>query len=172
MDAYLLPRIEELFTKLSRARWFTKMDLKAGFYQIPMKEESIKYTSFRIGVPMDSYAHYEWTVMPMGLSTAPATFQRWIEKSLEGLEKITLVYLDDVLVFSEEEEQHRKDVRRVLQRFRERQMFVKLGKSIFAKQEMQFLGYVVSAGQLRVDEDKLNKLALWESPLKTTKQVR
>ena len=83
-----------------------------------------------------------------------------------------LVYLDDVLVFSEEEEQHRKDVRRVLQRFRERQMFVKLRKSMFAKQEMQFLGHVVSAGQLRIDEDKLNKLALWESPLKTTKQVR
>ena len=80
--------------------------------------------------------------MPMGLSTAPAIFQRWMEKSLEGLEEITLVYLDDVLVFSEEEEQHRKDVRRVLQRFRERQMFVKLGKSMFAKQEMQFLGHV------------------------------
>ena len=79
-----------------------------------MKEECIKYTSFRIGVLIDGCAHYEWTVMPMGLSKAPATFQRWMEKSLEGLEEIMLVYLDDVLVFSEEEEQHRKDVRRVL----------------------------------------------------------
>ena len=101
-----------------------------------MKEESIKYTSFRIRVPMDGCAHYEWTVMPMGLSTAPVIFQRWMEKSLEGLEGIMLVYLDDVLVFSEEEEQHRKDVRRVLQRFRERQMFVKLKKNMFAKWEI------------------------------------
>ena len=113
MDAYPLPRIEDLFTKLSRAQWFTKMDLKAGFHQIPMCEDSIKYTSFRIGVPMDGCSHYEWTVMPMGLSTAPASFQRWMERSLEGLEEITLVYLNDVLVFSQEEQQHKTDVRRV-----------------------------------------------------------
>ena len=172
MDAYPLPRIEELFTKLSRARWFTKMDLKAGFHQIPMNKESMKYTAFRIGVPLEGCSHYEWTVMPMGLSMAPASFQRWMERSLEGLEGITLVYLDDVLVFSREEQQHKEDVRRVLQRFKEKKMFVKLGKSEFAKTAMQFLGHVVAGGQLRVDEDKLGKLALWKSPLTTPKQVR
>ena len=125
-----------------------------------MSEESIQFTAFRIGVPLDGCSHYEWTVMPMGFSTAPASFQRWMERSLEGLERNTLVYLGDVLVFSETEQQHRVDVRQVLQRFREKQMFVKLGKSEFAKQEIQFLGYVVAGGQLRVDEEKLNKLAL------------
>ena len=59
MDAYPLPRIEELFAKLSRARWFTKMDLKSGFHQIPMEEDSIKYTAFRIGVPLDGCAYFE-----------------------------------------------------------------------------------------------------------------
>jgi len=172
LDAYPLPRIEELFTKLSRARWYTKKDLKAGFHQMPMDKESIKYTAFRIGAPLDGCSHFEWAVMPMGLSTAPASFQRWMERSLEGMEEITLVYLDDVLVFSQEEQQHREDVRRVLQRLRERKMFVKLGKSEFAKQEIQFLGHVVASGQLRVDEEKLNKLALWKAPLTTIKQVR
>ena len=172
MDAYPLPRIEELFAKLSRARWFTKMDLKSGFHQIPMEEDSIKYTAFRIGVPLDGCAYFEWTVMPMGLSTAPASFQRWMEESLQGLEAITLVYLDDVLVFSAEEDQHKKDVRRVLERFQEKKMRVKLGKSEFAKQEIQFLGHVVEAGRLKIDETKLNKLALWEAPLSTIKQVR
>ena len=133
VDAYPLLRIEELFTNLSRAQWFTKMDLKAGFYQIPMSKESIQFTAFRIGVLLDGCSHYEWTVMPMGFSTAPASFQRWMERSLEGLERNTLVYLDDVLVFSETEQQYRVDVRQVLQRFREKQMFVKLGKSEFAK---------------------------------------
>ena len=76
MDAYPLPRINDLFTKLSRAQWFTKVDLKSGFHQILMSEESVKFTAFRIGVPLDGYSHYEWTVMPMGLSTAPALFQR------------------------------------------------------------------------------------------------
>ena len=137
-----------------------------------MSEDSIELTSFRIGVPMEGCAHYEWMVMPMGLSTAPASFQRWMERSLEGLEEITLIYLDDILVFSQEEQQHRADVQRVLQRFREKKMFVKLDKSEFAKQAIQFLGHVVAGGQLRVDEEKLNKLALWKSPLSTPKQVR
>ena len=165
-------RIDELFAKLSRAKWFTKMDLKAGFHQIPMDDDSIKNTAFRVGVPMDGCAHFEWTVMPMGLSTAPASFQRWMEDSLRGLEPITLVYLDDVLVFSPEEEQHREDVRRVLQRFKEKRMRVKLGKSEFAKQEIQFLRHIVAGGQLRVDGFKLDKLALWEVPLTTIRQVR
>ena len=110
--------------------------------------------------------------MPMGLSMAPASFQRWMERSLEGLEEKTLVYLDDVLVFSVEEQQHKEDIRQVLQCFRENKMFVKLGKSEFAKEAIQFLGHVVAGGQLRVNEKKLNKLALWELPLSTPKQVR
>ena len=69
-----------------------------------------------------------------------------MEKSLEGFEGITLIYLNDVLVFSQEEQQHKADVRRVLERFREKRMFVKLGKSEFAKQAIQFLGHVVSNG--------------------------
>ena len=89
-----------------------------------------------------------------------------------GIGGITLIYLDDILVFSQEEQQHRADVQRVLQRFREKKMFVKLDKSEFAKQAIQFLGHVVAGGQLRVDEEKLNKLALWKSPLSTPKQVR
>ena len=95
-----------------------------------------------------------------------------MESTLQGLEVFTLVYLDDVLVFSETEEQHRLDVRRVVQRFQDEKMKVKLGKSEFAKKEIQFLGHVVSGGQLRVDEDKLLKLALWEPLLVTIKQVR
>ena len=110
--------------------------------------------------------------MPMGLSTAPASFQRWMEFTLRGLESFTLVYLDDVLIFSSQEEQHRRDVRSVVERFRDEKMKVKLGKSEFAKTEIQFLGHLVSGGQLRVDEEKLQKLALWEPPLVTLKQVR
>ena len=120
-----------------------------------MSKDSVKYTSFRIGIPIEGYSHYEWVVMPMGLLTAPASFQRWMEKSLEGFEGITLIYLDDVLVFSQDEQQHKADVRKVLERFREKKMFVKLGKSEFAKQAIQFLGHVVSKGQLRVDEGKI-----------------
>ena len=171
IDAYLLLWIEELFAKLARARWFTKMDLKSGFHQILIDKRSIPYTAFRIRALFDGYSHYEWTVMPMGLSTAPALFQRWIEDSLQGMEAFTLAYLDDVLVFSEEEAQHRVEVRQVLKRFKEKGMKIKLGKSEFAQNEIQFLGYVIADGKLKVDKAKLNKLVLWTALLTTVRQV-
>ena len=137
-----------------------------------MDKRSIPYTAFRIGALLDGCSHYEWTVMPMGLSTAPALFQQWMEDSLQGIESFMLAYLDDVLVFSEEEAQHWVEVRQVLNRFKEKGMKVKLGKSEFAQNEIQFLGHVIANGKLKVDKAKLNKLALWTAPLTMVRQVR
>ena len=92
-DAYPLPRIDELLNRLAHGRWFTKMDLQSGFHQIPMEPASIPYTAFRIGTPLEGCLLFEWTVMPMGLSTAPSTFQRWMDGAMRGLEDIVLVYL-------------------------------------------------------------------------------
>ena len=171
-DAYPLPKIDELFSKLAKARKFTKMDLKSGFHQIPMDEKSKHLTAFRVGQPIGGCSLFEWNMMPMGLSTAPATFQRWMEESTRGLEDIILVYLDDVLVFSETAERHREDVCRVLQRFQELKMRAKLSKCEFEKDEIQFLGHVITQGQVRVDESKLTKLDQWKFPLTHIRQVR
>ena len=74
MDAYPLPKIDELLHKLAKARYFSKGDLRSGYHQIPMEEDSIPITAFRTSEPINGCSHFEWVVMPMGLSTAPATF--------------------------------------------------------------------------------------------------
>ena len=110
--------------------------------------------------------------MPMGLSTAPATFQRWMDDSLRGLEDNVVVYLDDVLVHSPSKEQHQQDVRKVLQRFQDKGMKAKWSKCEFEKNNMPFLGHVLSEGQISVDNQKLKRLVEWKAPLHSIKQVR
>ena len=131
MDAYPLPRIDDLLHRLARAQIYSKVDLHSGFHQIPMEETSIPLTAFRVPEPVAGCSHYEWVVMPMGLSTAPPTFQRWMETSLHGFEAFTLVYLDDVLVYSTDEQQHQDHLRQLFQRFQERGMKLKARKCTF-----------------------------------------
>ena len=171
-DAYPLPKIDELLNKLARARWFTKMDLRSGFHQIPMEESSKHLTAFRISQPIQGCSLFEWEVMPMELATAPATFQRWMDVSMRGLEDKMLVYLDDVLVFSESLDKHHRDVKEVLERFQEKGIKVKKEKCEFFKDRMPFLGHIVQGGTIRVDESKLTRLDEWLPPLKNVKQVR
>ena len=172
MDAYPLPKIDELLHRLAQAKIYSKIDLHSGFHQIPVEPASIPLTAFRIPEPISGCSHFEWLVMPMGLSTAPPTFQRWMEHHLRGLESFTLVYLDDVLVFSENGEQHRGHLLHLFQRFRERGMKLKQKKCSFECREIPFLGHWVSAGQIRVDRDKLGRLAEWKPPLKNVREVR
>ena len=88
------------------------------------------------------------------------------------MEAFTLAYLDDILVFSKEEAQYWAEVRQVLKRFKEKEMKVKLGKSEFAQNEIQFWGHVIANGKLKVDKAKLNKLVLWTALLTMVRQVR
>ena len=90
-----------------------------------MEENSIKYTGFRVREPVQGCSFFEWVVMPMGLASALATFQRWMEWALQGLETCILIYLDDVLIYSWTQEQHRTDVKAVLERFQQKNMKVK-----------------------------------------------
>ena len=172
MDAYPLPKIDELLNRLAAARIFSKVDLHSGFHQIPMDTQSIPYTAFRIPDPIRGCSHFEWTVMPMGLSTAPPTFQRWMEHSLQGMEAYTLVYLDDVLIHSPDPETHNLHLEEVFRRFREKGMKLKEKKCVFALTEVPFLGHLVGNGQIKVDENKLGRLKEWTPPLKGVKEVR
>ena len=172
IDAYPLPRIDELLQRLAVSSIFSKVDLKSGFHQIPVDRDSVPYTAFRTSTPIKGHTLFEWGVMPMGLSTAPGTFQRWMNLALQGLEDITVVYLDDVMIHSGTAEQHERDVERVLERFRERGMKVKATKCEFALRTVKFLGHVIGGGRIHVDEDKLTRLNEWEAPLKGVTAVR
>ena len=172
MDAYPLPKINELLHKLAGARWFSKLDLQSGYHQIPMDLESIPVTAFRTSEPVCGCSHFEWVVMPMGLSTAPSIFQRWMDASLQGLKDFVLVYLDDVLVYTNTREEHEQCLRQLFQRFREKKMKVKRSKCQFFQERISFLGHVIEAGKLRIDKEKLNRLDEWKLPFATVKQGR
>ena len=90
--------------------------------------------------------------MLMGLSTAPSTFQRWMDAALQGLEDVMVVYLDDVLIHSKSKEDHERDLRKVFDRFREKGMRVKRTKCEFRKQDIAFLGHVIKGGRILVDQ--------------------
>ena len=171
-DGYPLPKIDELLHQMAKSRWYSKVDLKSGFHQIPMEEGSIQYTAFRVGEPVQGCSLFEWEVMPMGLSTAPSTFQRWMDAAMQGLGDVVVVYLDDVLIHSATREDHERDVLRVFRRFQQEGMKVKKSKCEFFRQEIAFLGHVIREGKIVVDEQKLSRLDEWEPPLTDKKQVR
>jgi len=131
-DCYSLPRISETVDALSGSKFFTTLDVDRAFWQIPMKEEDKAKLAFIISGKL-----FEFNVMPFGSMNAPSTFQRLIDRVLKGLTwKQCLVYIDDVLIFSSNYEQHLKDVDEVLARFEAAGLKLKLSKCLFAAREV------------------------------------
>jgi hypothetical protein len=101
-DAYPLPRIEESLEALRGSTYFSTLDLKSGYWQVEMREEDKPITAFST-----KHGLYEWNVMPFGLTNAPATFQRLMERVLEGLQwKILALYLDDIIIYAPTAKEH------------------------------------------------------------------
>jgi hypothetical protein len=121
-NKYPLPRIEVLFDQLKDARIFSKIDLRSGYYQVRIKEEDNRKTTFRT-----RYGHCEFIVVPFGLSNAPAVFMCLMNGVFqEYLDKFVIVFLDDILVYSKLEEENEHHLRMVLQVLREHQLYAKL----------------------------------------------
>ena len=171
-DSFPLPRIDDLLHKVGQAQVFSKMDMQSGFHQVPMEELSIETTAFSLPEAVEGSAHFEWKVMPFGLMNAPSTFQRLISRVLVGCEPFTAAYIDDVLVFSKDLDEHKSHLRAVLECLARHNLRVKLKKCSFFKEEMPFLGHVLQKGSVRVEPDKVAALQKWRSPLTTVKQVR
>ena len=124
-DSYPIPRIDEMLDRYRESSWFTSIDLAAGYWQVPMKEEEKEKTAF-----VCSRGFYEFNVMPFGLTNAPATFQRMMDEVLqeERDEEFVIVYLDDIMINSKNFEEHLVHVRRVLEKLRNTGMIIKLKK--------------------------------------------
>lgn len=117
---------------------FTKMDLRDGFYNILMDPADIPNTAFRT-----RYGHYEWVVLPMGLCNSPATLQTLMNRVFGDLyDRQTLVYLDDLLVYSKSMDDHQRALRIVLGRCREHKLFLKLSKCMFEKTAVPFCRHI------------------------------
>jgi transposase InsO family protein len=166
-NRYPLPNITELRDRLSRAKIFTAMDLRDGYHLIRIKKGEEWKTAFRT-----RYGHYEYTVMPFGLTNAPATFQELINNVLRAhLDIFVVAYLDDILVYSENEEDHVEHVRTVLRCLSKYNLRVKPEKCKFHKKEVDFLGYIVGVDGVRMSEEKIKVVKEWPQP-KTVKEIQ
>ena len=137
-----MPNINDILDRLGRAKYFTTLDLASGFHQIEMDEESIEKTAFSC-----EGGHYEFKRMPFGLKNAPSTFQRVMDNILRNLifkEKICLVYMDDIIIFSPNLNEHIKHLNQVFSKLKEAGLKIQLDKSEFLRKEVEFLGHVVT----------------------------
>lgn len=159
-DRYPLPLIDELMERLDRAKIFTKLDIRQGFHRIRMARESEDLTTFRT-----RYGSFKFRVMPFGLTNGPAYFQRFMNSIFSDvLDKFVTVFVDDILVYSENETAHAKHVELVLQRLREHDLHDSIDKCEFHVPSTKYLGFVVSTHGLQVDQDKVTAVANWEAP--------
>ena len=167
-DAYPLPNINSSLSQLAGATYFTKLDLSSGYYQVPMEPESQKFTAFGC-----EFGLFEYTVMPMGLTNATATFQRLMNYVLAGLIGfICMVYLDDIIVFTKGPlRQHIYDVLIVAHRIRDHNLRLKLKKCEFVRRRIDFLGHTIFDGRLTPNQDKIETLHHYLRP-KTITQVQ
>lgn len=159
-NKYPLPRIDDLLDRLHGAKYFSKVDLASGFYQVPLKEEDRPKTAFRT-----RFGSYEFKVMPMGLCNSPSTFQRLMDVVLyETLDLFVIVYLDDILIYSKTEEEHLKHVEIVLQKLREHKLLTQAKKCAWGQSKTDFLGHVVSAEGVQTDPRKVDSIRDWPVP--------
>ncbi|USP74003.1 retrotransposon nucleocapsid protein [Curvularia clavata] len=162
-----LPLITESLDRLAEAKFYTKLDVREAYHRVRIKEGDEWKTAFRT-----RYGHFEYTVMPFGLTNAPAQFQAYIHHILAGLVDVScIVYLDDILVFSNTEEEHERHVREVLNRLREAKLYLKTSKCEWHTQHTEFLGYTVSPEGISIDPDRAKTAQEWPEP-RTVRDVR
>jgi hypothetical protein len=126
-NKYPLPRIDDLFDQLGRAKYFSKIDLRFGYYQLRIWSEDVPKTTF-----ITRYGQYKFTVMPFGLTNAPAYFMNLMNKVfMEELNKFVIVFIDDILVYSQSAEEHGHHLRIVLEKLRAHQLYAKFTKCEF-----------------------------------------
>ena len=167
-DAQAIPGIEDTLHLLAGAKYFTKLDLRSGYWQVELKETDKAKTAFQVG----TMGFYEFNRMPFGLCNAPATFQRLMERCMGELNlRDCLIYLDDVIIFSTTFEEHLERLDAVFSRLEEHNLKLKGTKCEFMKSHVTYLGHVVSENGIETDPDKTEAIRSWSIP-KTVKEVR
>ena len=159
-DSHPLPLISDLLDSVKDAKYFSLLNLRSGYWQIPVAPEDRTKTAF-----VTQNGLYEFTRMSFGLKTAPATFQRAMEVILFGLTfEICLCYLDDVIIFGRTLTEHNDRLKTVLTRFREHNLRVKLAKCVFASPQVTYLGHQVNQKRVSPDPAKVEAVQNISSP--------
>ncbi|CEL54635.1 Retrotransposable element Tf2 155 kDa protein type 1 OS=Schizosaccharomyces pombe (strain 972 / ATCC 24843) GN=Tf2-1 PE=4 SV=1 [Rhizoctonia solani AG-1 IB] len=164
-NIYPLPRPDDLMSKLRGAKLFTKLDLRWGYNNVRVKEGDEWKTAFRT-----KYGLFETLVMPFGLSGAPGAFQAMMNEVFQDLLDVSvIIYLDDILIFSKNPEEHESHVKEVLQHLMDMQLFCKGSKCEFHQTTVEYLGIIVSDKGFSLDKLKIQAVQEWPTPT-TVKQ--
>ena len=162
IDSYPLPRIEDLFASLSGGTIFSKLDLKHAYLQVPLDEESKKYTTINT-----SKGLFQYNRLPFGIASAPSLFQRIMENILSDIPKVS-VYLDDILVTGKDSAEHLYNLHRVLQRLESAGLTLKKSKCTFEVSSVEYLGHIIDAKGLHPSESKVRAIRDAPSPTNIT----
>ena len=162
-DRYPLPNIGDLVDRLQGATIFSKLDLRSGYHQIRMAEKDIPKTAF-----VTHLGSFEWRVLPMGLTNAPATFQRLMNHLFTESTAFVAAYLDDIIIFSKNKEEHKEHIRYVLETLRKNKMSLNPKKCEFGRNRIHFLGHVIGENFVQMEPDKVDAVRNWTEP--TTKK--
>nr|WEX32083.1 polyprotein [Dioscorea bacilliform SN virus] len=167
-DQYSLPGINTILKRVGQSKIYSKFDLKSGFHQVAMAPQSVEWTAF-----LAPGGLYEWLVMPFGLKNAPAVFQRKMDNVFRGTEKFIAVYIDDILVFSETEDEHVKHLRIMLHICQKNGLVLSPTKMKIGTPTIEFLGAVIGNRKIKLQEHIIKKIADFnDEELKTTKGLR
>jgi hypothetical protein len=161
-DRYPLPIVNDLLATAGKARIYTTIDLRHAYHLVRIAEGDEWKTAFRT-----RYGSFEWLVMPFGLTNAPATFQRFMNEIFADLlDVMVIVYLDDILIFSDNPSDHKEHVREVLRRLRKNGLYARPDKCRFAVDTVDYLGFILSTDGLKMDPAKIQVVMDWPEPRK------
>ena len=156
-----------MFNQLRGVRVYSKIDFRTSYHQLRVRETDILKTTFRT-----RYEHFEFTVMPFGLTNAQAAFMDLMHRVFQSyLDQFVVVFVDEILIYSQSEWEHEYHLRIVLQLLRDHQLYAKFSKCEFWLTKVRFLGHVVSASGVLVDLEKVEAVMSWERP-KSVLKVR
>ncbi|GJU30579.1 putative reverse transcriptase domain-containing protein [Tanacetum coccineum] len=163
-NRYPLPRINDLFDQLQGSSVYSKIGLRSKYHQLRIKEEDIPITAFRT-----RYGHFEFQVMPFGLTNAPVVFMDLMNRVCKPyLDKFVIVFIDDILVYSKDKEEHGKHLKIVLELLKKERLYAKFSKCDFWLDSIQFLGHVIDRSGVHVDPAKIEAIKSWVAPTTPT----
>ncbi|GJQ92222.1 putative reverse transcriptase domain-containing protein [Tanacetum coccineum] len=153
-NRYPLPRIDDLFDQLQGSSVYSKIDLRSGYHQLCINEEDISITAFRT-----RYSHFEFQVMPFGLTNVSAMFMDLMNRVCKPyLDKFIILFINDILIYSKNDEEHKKHLRIILEPLKEEKLYAKFSKCDFWLDLVQFLGHVIDHSGVHVDPAKIEAI--------------
>ena len=138
-----MPKVEDIFSKLNEATYFTTLDLRAGYHRMPLDKHSIPEIAFN-----SPFRKYKYVKVPFGLAQAPAYFQELMTGILKDF-NFAIAYLDDIIIFSKTPQEHLSHIRKVFKKLKSAKLSMKKSKYNFFSKEIQYLGHILSATGIR-----------------------